>query len=495
MRHWRRGYVLLPVLLLLSLVAAASYLTQREAQLLTQSVQGSVDYDKARAAAEAGLNHLVHSAHLKGCSGDYPTASTPLTASDFDGASYSAYASAKSGSPVDITAVGGYGQARVSVSRKAVVIHNSGAQNMVLQPDGNGKDTTTDYSIFSQAGSTALNLAPETSQALLEFDLSAIPNGSHVSAAQLSLRIIDKQGSGLVDLHRIQSYWAEGATSLFRSFLTAWVQQVGDAHAVPVASSPVQGMGWLSWSVTELVDGWVKGRWPNHGMVLRANTLKSLSLASSDYGTASLRPRLTIKAHAPCGSTLPNSTQTLDPIADTTIYEAAMSFNDGGTDTLKLADTNTSTKGDAKALLRFDTSTLSPDAPIKKATLRLTFAGATDQKPTSADVDIVLRVNWQDWNESHATWVKRTADSYWERWGASLSNPDEASLARTVKLPKGSSANSVLEIDAKEWVTAWAQSPASNMGLLMQLAQENTIGFTFFSRESLSAPPELVIEY
>lgn len=484
-----QGFLLLPVLLLLSMVAAAAYLTQREGHLSVVGEQGQADADKARAAAEAGLNRVVHEAHLQGCNGDYPTQSNPIADTAFDGASYSAYASEKDGSPFNISAEGRYGDARVRLTRSQVVMHRAAPQTMVLQPGFTAQDTSMRLgSSTPEPDAVTLTVQPNVSEALMAFDLSAIPSGSHIAAAQLTLRMTDLQGSGTVSLHRVQSPWTEAATATSRNGTAPWIQSPGDAHASAVASTQTLGLGWLSWSITNLVDGWVKGRFPNHGLLLRGSKLDSLSLASSDYPTAALRPRLVVTFYPPCGWDLPAQKQILAPVADATLSEGAPALNDGASGTLRLLNGSS----DLRMVLLFDTSSIAPGKTIKKATLRLTFAGLTGDTPTPSAIDLYVRRNEESWEESTVTWNKRNASNNWFISGASVITPLQP---RTITLPKDSQANAVVEIDAKDWVTAWITTSSVNYGVLVRMPNVETTTLGFGSRESLTMPPELVIEY
>ena len=490
MSRRQQGFLLLPVLLLLSMVAAAAYLTQRESQLSLASQAQQSDADQARAAAEAGLHRVAHEAHpsFPGCNGIIPNKESPITDDEFGGARYSAYASRRNGSAFDITSVGQAGTAVVTLTRERVVRHDRDPQTLVLQPGPTGQDTSLRRDSSSpEPDAITLTVQANASEALLRFDLSAIPEGSHVSAAQLSLRITDLQGMGRVSLHRIQSDWTEAATPATRDGLAPWVQPAGDAHPSAVATASTLGLGWMSWPITDLADGWLKGRWPNHGLLLRASTLRSLSLASSDYPTAALRPRLTITFHPPCGWDMPKQKQTLTPVADAVLTQASPSLNDGSSNVLKLFRNGSETR----FAVMFDTSTIESSRNIKKATLRLHFDGLAANTPTPENAKLSVRRLTESWVESETTWQRRSAADAWD-WGGGTFG---AFTEETDTLPKGSQAGVWVEVDVKEWVAWWTGLVYSNQGLLVRLDGTEDGVFNFSSRESLLTPPELVIEY
>lgn len=489
MRQRTRGFLLLPVLLLLSMVAGAAYLTLREGHLSVAGELRQGDADKARAAAEAGLHRVIHEAHRKGCNGEYPTQRKPIRDAAFDGASYSAYASKEDGSPLNLTSDGSYGGARVTLTRPKVVMHSATAQIIVLQPGAVGQDTTLRKgSSSSDPDAPTLSVQPNASEAVMAFDLSAIPAGSHISSAQLSVRIIDLQGSGLVSLHRVQSAWAETATASNRSNNTAWVQEMGDAHPAAVASAQTSLRGWMAWSITDLVDGWVKGRWPNHGLLLRGIQLDSISLASSDYAVAGLRPRLVVSFHPPCSWDLPPQTQTLVPMADATLSESSSTLNDGLSDSFRLLNGSQ----ELRAVMKFDTSTISQDKTIKMATLRLSFAGLGGGATTPQAVDLYAGLISESWTESYVSWTKRDESKSWFYAGGSIW---KIGITPKSILPKASPEGTVVEFDLKGWVQIWKDTSTPNNGVMIYLPNTENNTLTFGSGESLTAPPELVIEY
>ena len=61
---------------------------------------GRGDLERARYAAEAGLNAVNYVVQQKSCLGGFPTIAAPVADTAFGGAAYSAYANAASGSPV-----------------------------------------------------------------------------------------------------------------------------------------------------------------------------------------------------------------------------------------------------------------------------------------------------------------------------------------------------------------------------------------------------------
>ena len=61
------GFILLPVVLALSLIASVAYLANRDSAVGVAMVAGGTDRLRARYAAEAGLQHANHAAQQLDC--------------------------------------------------------------------------------------------------------------------------------------------------------------------------------------------------------------------------------------------------------------------------------------------------------------------------------------------------------------------------------------------------------------------------------------------
>ena len=115
------GFTLLPVILAMSLIAAIAFLLNRDNGVNARMIASRSDLDRARYAAEAGLQAVNFVIQGMGCTGtNYPT-SSPVTNINFGGATYSAYASKNQllgGTPAPpisfITSTGSYNGASVT---------------------------------------------------------------------------------------------------------------------------------------------------------------------------------------------------------------------------------------------------------------------------------------------------------------------------------------------------------------------------------------------
>jgi hypothetical protein len=124
---------------------------------------------------------------------------------------------------------------------------------------------------------------------LIEFeDLSAIPDGVEITKATLRLFLVGLWGQHEgVWSHRITSPWSEtGVTWNTQDGATPWNTPGGDYDPTPSDFVPNEGIvDWKEWDVTQFVQGWIEGRFPNYGIILigkPAGLNDGISFASSE---------------------------------------------------------------------------------------------------------------------------------------------------------------------------------------------------------------------
>ncbi len=301
------------MVLVISVVAAVAFLMNRESAMDIRVAGGAADGDAARYVAEAGLRHAMWRTITGACSG-YTLSATP-----FGGHSYEVVFTPDSGSPVSVTATGTLASgAKQTLSRQGVRI-NEASTGFILEPDASAGDDTRLYEWKPTWNyGQATNLAVEgwvnsKSHSLIRFDLSSIPAGAEITGAVLELyQNAPSSNGGTVYIHRLTRDWVEGevasgtgngATWLESEPGIPWTTPGGDFDlaAYALTTIPVGVQGWFKWDVTDLVEGWHSGAYPNFGLLLRPGTDATGLYFSSSDDVASKHPRLIIAYACECG--------------------------------------------------------------------------------------------------------------------------------------------------------------------------------------------------
>lgn len=170
------------------------------------------------------------------------------------------------------------------------------------------------------------NIGAGRKRTLIRFDLSFLPAGVVVDNATFSIYRVDYDGNRTVNVHRITAAWSEtGAGSV------TWNNFGGYDPAIRGSFTTNATNGWKSAGVTTLVQGWANGSYPNYGLLLDDPTTVAdeyETYYSSEYGTVSQRPKLTIcyhtggtptatGTHTPTKTNTPTHTPTTTPTATT----------------------------------------------------------------------------------------------------------------------------------------------------------------------------------
>lgn len=207
----------------------------------------------------------------------------------------------------------------------------------------------------------------------------AVPEGVVINSATLSIYVSEAYTQE-VSVHRITAGWLEAEVT-WNSFAGAYDSDVFDSFA------PV--VGWNTVDMLSLVQGWVDGDVPNHGVLLSHDTPVESSGAltafrSSEHANPDLRPRLeicyTIPGSSETCTTIVRAGGVSEDVFDTTIQSNYPTSNYGGAAVL-YARNNPS--GDKQVLLQFDIpiEQLTPGVELVKYT-----NGEVASDPNGSDV-------------------------------------------------------------------------------------------------------------
>jgi len=203
-----------------------------------------------------------------------------------------------------------------------------GLATKVLQPGPVDGNTTGTLAGFTWAPCTAVGSHAEAIvgglpdplgteefdrfRMLTSFDLRDIPTTATISSATLSTwRRYGAPSGATVNAHRVTQQWKEGVsptTDCVGKGATWYESEPGHKWSTPggdydpaVAASatiPSAVAGFDQFSLTSLVQSWVRGDTPNHGVLLRAAGESAstglITYASDDFSGPALRPKLTV---------------------------------------------------------------------------------------------------------------------------------------------------------------------------------------------------------
>ena len=206
----------------------------------------------------------------------------------------------------------------------SITVNSSSASTLELSGASVTEDTVIasgSYLFLNYGGSTNMfaagrGLSGVVTRALIRWDLSAIPPGSTIVSAQMSLYSNYSYGGSIViDTHRVLKPWVEGtlngqqrqldnpdsACGTEYGYGVPWDEAgasgAGDRETTVISSASGSGTGWYAWDIREAVQKWVDGDWDNDGLILKARSESTLNLkyfVPSENQQAALRPQLVI---------------------------------------------------------------------------------------------------------------------------------------------------------------------------------------------------------
>jgi hypothetical protein len=526
-----RGFTLVPVVLAMSILAVVAFLLNRDNGLNARMITQQADLERARYAAQAGLQAANFALQALGCS---RTAAASVSNSNFGGASYSAYSDTATGSPTNLFATGVYKDASVTLTRTGVHVYQP-RTTRVIQPDaGTGQDTFLDSSQERNFGrDTRLRFQSGRYAPLVKIALSGLPAGSRVvpwydsanaklqPGAVFSLYQYDiaSSGTGSLVLHAypVSRSWLagtrtgggtpDGATWLTYDGVSAntWSAAGMGYGPTAFASTPYTGaIGWVDWDLTNAVAAWLSGLHPNHGVwiVPAGGTIGNTAYVSSnDNANAALRPRLTLSVQYPCGT----GGATFAAAADAHLKSGSDDTRNFGA--TAAMDLNYSTP-ERRILVRFDVTAIPAGTIIKSAILRVYCRSVTSATTNPKTLNAYFVV--EPWVEgtmtgtgtaNGATWRTRDGGASWSSQGgayyADWAVPGKEEASGVSPLP-GSFTQGWVSFDITAAAQYWRDNgPGTNFGMLIRMpTTTSTDILQFDSRESTSGTaPQLVVVY
>ena len=307
------GFTLLPVVLAMSLIAAIAFLLNRDNGMNINMVAKQMDADRARYAAEAGLQAANAKVQSFSCAGGFPVVGTPVTNNNFGGGGYSAYATSAGGNTTGLVSTGTYNGTSVTLTRNNIYVYKTTPNTYTLQPNATAgidtyisKNSTTNY-----GNSNSLSMS-STKSPLIKFDLSMFPAGSRPLSSTLSI-YADGGFLAYTHLYRMNSDWQEGtgasspvdgANWTTNNGTISWITAGGDFYPDLITTVYGSPNNWLDFDTTDLTANWLSGSYPNYGVRFTPSTsLGSLTFVSSDSSDSAHWPKITFNYLVPVSYT------------------------------------------------------------------------------------------------------------------------------------------------------------------------------------------------
>jgi hypothetical protein len=359
---------------------------------------------------------------------------------------------------------------------------------------------------------------------LIKYDVSAIPQGSRIVCAALSL-FAERWSGGPLE---VGAYYIKQENSVSEATWTLAMPLIpwqeggcnGPDDRLHTAESAVEVRtiyAWYNLDLTRVVDGWVNGWLPNHGVSLQAVyelDRDTVWFAASDDETVGNRPKLVILYVPPPGvvptrtrtptptptrSATPVPTQTLLPGATTTFQNGLAGYA-GCSDTRISAEAPASNfaSSDLKAgarqriatLIQFDLSSIPSHATIESASLQLYAYAREGSASTGLGVYAVRRT----WLEEEATWFRATSSTQWGTPGCNSVFSDRTEEASDHVLV---GASGWYSWSVRDDVQRMVSEPGTNAGWLIRQSPELPAVVSLYSSEydSVGYRPKLLVAY
>ena len=294
----QHGAVLLMVAIVLATVAALAVSVNGLASADSRSAQGDYEVRAAAYLADAGVAAARWSNQVAACTSK-SIAATPLGSGTFAAEVPTTKGTAKK---IDIVARGAVNGVTLRTLERKQVTLNDLSKTETVRLTKDARDITIDRTgdDDSDDDDERLWLAFDSAHALMYWAMSDIKKDALMLSAKLTLTPYGSNGAGgTVAIQRLTTRWDDDATwRRPREDVARW--DGGAYIAQPAATAAVAGVATTEWDMTDLVNGWFSGQYPNHGMLLRlANPGPSLRFHSLD-ASSSRRPVLQVLIARQC---------------------------------------------------------------------------------------------------------------------------------------------------------------------------------------------------
>ena len=300
-----KGFILLPIILTLAVLAAVALLISREGVINTGSVIREHQPENIRYIADAAL-----AIGQKELALDTDCSAFSVTGSGtFNGHSYTASVNPTNGSPVTLDVNVDQDGVTKQFSRQITMYTYIGVDHLTnASQDTHIRSTnnSTNYNSGSEADKLHVKYGtgffPDR-MSFLQFDLQGfIDLGISTTDIQSATMELHSGGSAQVNtvdtkVRRVTANWNEDqATYLERLTGVSW--SLFDVSLTNSAQTTVDEnvIGWKTWEITTLVKDWLDGTYTNYGVALlgEKNNSNNIEFISQNDPDTAKRPTLRI---------------------------------------------------------------------------------------------------------------------------------------------------------------------------------------------------------
>lgn len=487
-RQGQSGYILLPVVLMISLIAVIAFTLNNQSAMDTDISFGHAEAELAEHVAHAGLAHATWGVQNSSCAGDMSMTSVPF--GQTGAGSYTATVTTAGGTT---TAYPNLAADQDSWFRSDDITNNNGG-------------TTSTHHLRMETGNLEY--------AVVRFDLSSLPAGAQINSAVARFYIDEGKGhpEGPVTVHRVTADWIEASAT--------WETMGNKFDSSILGSIPAQpatGNIWVEVNLTSQVQAWVNRGESNYGIMLIPTGEGTHAQYISREGAANQQPHLDVVVGTGPASPMtisttgkltgnptsanditrtlsrtnvpayqPGSYRVLQPGAasgiDAEIWDQNPNNNYGNSAETWVSSASNDT---TRSLLRFNMGKIPAGVRILGATLSLhrqSGSGAT--LPVSAH-----RIR-NSWSENSVTWNRRKTGTNWDTAGGDF---DSTSVATTPVGP----VNQRYEWNITPLVQGWVDSSYPNNGVALVAAMAGMTGERFYTSDHADSSlwPSLSITY